>query len=215
MKKKIMLFAVILMPVLVFSQTARKGWYGSLGLGYGSYKLDLYNYNSGSDSYADQSFSQPLIRLGVEKKSIINKGGFVLDADAELTGGFGLKTRSTLSGPTTKNENKGWSLGINGLVKAGYVLGKESTSITPLIGLGPHFISLQTGSGDEGFSNKIYGLQGFIGIDFNLSKITMTPNMHVGIANWGSSDRWIGSADNAQNGQPSMFEAGINVAVRL
>lgn len=53
MKAKYFSLVMLLLPVLAFSQTERKSWYANLALGYGSYKLDLYNYNGGSNNYAD------------------------------------------------------------------------------------------------------------------------------------------------------------------
>ncbi|ANH81296.1 hypothetical protein A8C56_10150 [Niabella ginsenosidivorans] len=205
---------ILIAPLTVIAQQERKGWYAALGPGYGSYTLDLYNYNGGASSYADQHFTEPVIWLGIEKKSVLQRSRFILDAGGELTGGFALSTRSTVSGPSADKKSNGWSLGVHGLVKAGYTLGTQHI-IVPLLGAGPYFISLQTGSGDEGYSSRIYGAQGYAGVDFVLKRITVTPQVHFGIASWGNSDKQIGKADNTQNGQPSMLEAGIKVALKL
>ncbi|MFT4155043.1 hypothetical protein [Parafilimonas sp.] len=185
------------------------------GIGYGSYELDIKAY---AGNYADQKFTQPVIWLGAEKKSILNKNGFVLDAGGGLAGSFKLKTKSTLSGPENVENNKGWSLGIHGLAKAGYELGGKNSSIVPLIGLGPYFIDLYNGAAndEDAFGNWIYGLQGYAGVEFSLNTIAVIPHINFGIADWGNSGRELhGEGDNYQNGQPSMFEAGISVALRL
>ncbi|MFT4204196.1 MAG: hypothetical protein QM610_09815 [Chitinophagaceae bacterium] len=205
MKQKFLLAFILVVPMVLCAQQDRKGWYASVGVGYGSYELDLYNYNSGSGVYADQKFTQPVIWLGFEKKSFWQKENIVLDAGATLTGGFGLK----LDGASSS----GWSLGLDGLAKAGYLLGDEKT-IVPLVGLGPYFMSLQSGGGDDGFSNQIFGLQGYAGVDFRASRFTVTPQLRFSIVGWGTTNRYIGSADNDIYA-PGMFEIGIKAALHL
>ena len=207
MKRNITTLVIALTPVFLFAQTERKGWYANLGLGYSAYKVYVYNYNGGSDAYDDQQFSQPEIRVGGEKKSFFNKGGFVIDAGAEIVGGIGTKVKRTRA-----DDTKGWSIGINGLLKAGYKL--NSGNIVPVIGVGPYFISLQN-TGKDSFSSQVYGAQGFVGIDLKVNGIIITPNIHFGIASWSTSDVAIGRADNVQNGQPSMFQAGLKLGIRL
>ncbi|BAV07234.1 hypothetical protein SAMN05421788_102144 [Filimonas lacunae] len=216
MKHNLLICFLLLVSVAGFTQNGRKGWYIEPGVGYGSYKLDLYNYNGGSGTYADQKFSQPVVSVGLERKSILEKNRFVLDGGATLTGGFGLTTKSKGAGSGNAGDIKGgWSLGISALAKAGYLAGSKPGAIVPQLGLGPYFISLQSGSGEEGFSSKIYGIQGIAGVEFHVSNIMLMPNIRWGVGSWGNSDRFIGRADNTQNGQPAMFEVGVSAAIRL
>ena len=215
-------FLLMVFPFFVHAQyttnaNARKGWYGSIGIGYGSYKLDIYNYAGGSDFYADQKLSSPVIWLGMDKKSIWQANNFVIDAGGELVGGFGVKNKITSSGLISEKIKGGWSIGIHALAKAGYLLGNEKMSIVPLVGLGPYYIDVVSGSGDNSGGNQIYGLQGYFGIDFQAGRFVITPQIHFGLASWGYSNVWIGAnADsNVQNGQPGMFEGGVKVAVSL
>lgn len=216
MKRKFFLLFIAIAPAVLHAQSVRKGWYGDIGLGYGSYRLDLYNYNGGTPTYADQKYSAPLIWLGCEKKSIIQKSNFVLDAGGTIKAGFGVTTKSIASGPTSQKNNNGWLIGIEGTAKAGYLLQSKYVEIIPLVGAGPYFLSIQTGKGDtDAFSSQLYGAQGYAGADLRFNKITFTPQVHFGIASWGGSDRGIGRADNVQNGQPSMLEAGFKVAFQF
>ncbi|MBX3256646.1 MAG: hypothetical protein KF862_21095 [Chitinophagaceae bacterium] len=216
MKQKLFLLCIAIAPTVLHAQSPRKGWYAGIGPGYGSYRLDLYNYNGGSPTYADQKFSAPLVWLGIDRKSILQKNNFVLDAAGTIEAGFGVTTKSVVSGPSTQKNNKGWLIGIQGLAKAGYILRWDHIEITPLVGAGPYFLSIQTGKSDtDGYSSQLYGAQGYAGADLRFNKITLTPQIHFGIAGWGNSDRSIGRADNVQNSQPSMLEAGFKVAVQF
>lgn len=203
-----LLLALVLFPFFGSAQLQRKGIYGNVAAGYGSYKLDLYDYAGGSSIYNDLKFSGPLISLGVEKKSAWTKNQFVFDIGADLTGGFAIKTDSKSSGNITGSSSGGYLIGLKGLFKAGYVSsGKEGAAI-PLIGLGPYFNYINTG-GDYSTGNYIYGLQASVGVDLPLKKLLLSPEIHVGLASWGSSD------EMDQNGQPGMFEIKIKLAKKF
>lgn len=198
---------LLLLPTLGLAQTERKGVYGSVSVGYGSYTLDLYEYHNGGSIYADQDFSGIAVALGVEKKSAWHVNKFVFDVGGELTGGFGIKTKVKATGNLTGESKGGYALGVSGLFKAGYLLSKKEGAVTPVIGAGPYFLYVR--SGQDGNSNYIYGLQGFVGVDFRLPGFVLTPQMRFGLASWGSSD------EMDQNGQPSMFEVGLKIAKKF
>jgi hypothetical protein len=205
MKLHPLFFVLLFSPALMFAQVDRKGIYGNVGIGYGTYTLDLYDYAGGNDFYRDQTFSGVLLSLGVEKKSAWQKNKLVFDAGGEFTGGFGIKTSSKASGARNSETKGGHSLGLKALFKAGYTLGSNNGSIIPLIGLGPYFNYLSSGGDADG--NYIYGLQASLGADFNVRKrIVLTPEIHFGLASWGASD------EMDQNGQPAMFEVKLKIA---
>lgn len=202
-----LLFAVLLLSSSTFAQT-RKGTYGSAGIGYGSYTIDLYSYAGGSNLYSDQHFSGPLISLGVEKKSAWTVNKLVFDIGGDLTGGFGISSDATSSGYINSKGSGGYLVGIKGLVKMGYQFSDNEGSAIPTIGLGPYYNYINSG-GSEGEGNYIYGLQGSIGVDFPMKKLLFTPEIHFGLASWGSSD------EMDQNGQPGFFEIRVKVAKRF
>jgi hypothetical protein len=225
MKSKLFFLFVFFFPFILFAQENRQSWYGSAGVGYGSYKVHIYNYAHGADNYADLRLTSPILWLGMEKKSAWHANDFVFDVGGELNAGLGVKNNA--SGFGVKNNagnglfdttiNGGWSLGIHGLFKAGYQAGGEKGKIVPLLGVGPYYIFIKNGSGDLASGNQVYGVQGYAGIDFQLSdRFVVTPQVHFGVASWGYSDLGIGPAgNNVQNGQPSMLEAGLKIAIKL
>lgn len=219
MKQKLFFLLVFFIPSILFAQGDRKGWYGSAGIGYGTYAVYVYNYNRGNGGlYADQKLSNMLVWLGAEKKSVWHVNDFVFDVGGELTAGFGVKNKSVRLGiPLGEDIKGGWNLGIHALFKAGYLVGNEKGKIVPLLGAGPYYTYIKNGSGDEASGNQIYGVQGYAGVDFQLGKFVLTPQMHFGLASWGWSDIWMGadSDNNVQNGQPSMLEAGAKIAFKF
>lgn len=199
------LLILLFVPSITFAQADRKGTYGNLGIGYGSYSLDLYAYAGGNNLYNDQTFSGLILSLGVEKKSIWQKNKLVFDIGGELTGGLGIKSDSKASGNITGESKGGYALGIKGLFKMGYLFPEKEGTIVPLIGIGPYFNYINSG-GNNAESNYIYGLQASLGVDFKVKRVVLTPEIHFGLASWGSSD------EMAQNGQPGMFEIKLKIA---
>jgi hypothetical protein len=207
---------------MLFAQNGdRSGWYGNAGLGYGMYKLDVYNYNDGNNGlYAEQKLSNMLVWLGAERKSLWQSNNIVLDAGGELTIGLGVKNHLVKSRFTEGADiSGGWGLGIRGLAKVGYLLVNENSSIVPLLGIGPYYSFINSNNGDDDNSggNQIYGLQGYAGVDFQLGKFVLTPQINFGLASWGWSDIYTGANvdNNVQEGQPSLFEIGVKIAVKF
>jgi|GEM_PF-3212605 len=206
MKSRTFFFlAVFLLPLYGLAQTQRKGIYGNIAAGYGTYSLDLYDYAGGNNSYNDQQFSGPVVSLGIERKSAWVKNQFVFDIGAELTGGFAIKTDSKATSNIDGKGSGGYLAGIKALFKAGYLFSDKEATAIPLIGLGPYFNYINTG-GDNSVGNYIYGLQASVGLDLPLKKLSLTPEVHFGLVSWGSSD------EMDQNGQPGFFEIKIKLA---
>lgn len=208
MKTGYLLLLLFMLPAATFAQANRKGLYGSIAAGYGSYTLNLYAYHNGSDLYADQDFSGFVLALGIEQKSIWQKNRLVLDLGGELTGGFGIKTTTKATGNVSGESKGGFALGAGALLKAGYLFPSNGSTITPLAGLGPYFLYLKPGGNDTN-GNYLYGLQGYVGVDIQLASLVLTPQIRFGVASWGSSD------EMSQNGQPRLFEAGLKLATKL
>jgi hypothetical protein len=200
-----LLLLLLFVPAFTFAQDVRKGAYGNLAIGYGTYLLDLYSYSGGSNQYNDQTFSGLILSVGVEKKSAWQKNKLVFDVGGELTGGFGINIDSKASGNVSGESNGGYALGVNGLLKMGYLFGKDEGTIVPLIGMGPYFTYISTG-GSDAVGNYIYGLQASLGIDFRIRRFVLTPEIHFGLASWGASD------EMEQNGQPGMLEVKVKIA---
>lgn len=196
---------LLLVPAFSVAQVDRKGTYGNLAIGYGSYSLDLYDYAGGNNFYNDQTFSGLILSVGVEKKSAWQKNKLVFDIGGELTGGFGINSDSKASGNITGESKGGYALGIKGLFKMGYLFPKNEGTIVPLIGMGPYFNYINSG-GDDAEGNYIYGLQASLSVDFKVKRIVLTPEIHFGLASWGSS------GEMEQNGQPGMFEIKVKIA---
>jgi hypothetical protein len=223
MKQQFFLLLLIIPSVLFAQKDTRKSWYGSVGLGYGMYSVHIYNYNQGSGVYGDFKLSNPLIWLGMEKKSAWEKNDFVFDIGGELTGGFGVKNKVDATGGSATLSG-GYTVGIHGLFKAGYLAGTEKGKIVPMLGVGPYYVIAVShpggiySGGDFNSGNQVYGLQGYAGVDIQASdKFVITPQLHFGLVSWGWSDFWMGpnSDNNVSNGQPSMFEAGIKLAMKF
>lgn len=193
------------MPAVTLAQDARKGIYGNVAVGYGSYSIDLYSYAGGRDIYNDQTFSGFVFSLGIDKKNVFQKDQFVFDVGGELTGGLGIKVKSTSSGNRREEQSGGHSVGIRGMFKSGYLFPDNNGAFIPLIGIGPYFTYINTG-GSEGIGNYIYGLQASLGLDCRLKTFILTPEIHFGLASWGASD------ELEQNGQPRMFEIKLKIA---
>jgi hypothetical protein len=208
MKLHTILFLLLFAPAIGSAQNTRKGTYGNLAVGYGTYRLDLYEYAGGRNLYNDQKFSGFILSLGVGKKSAWTKDQLVFDVDGELTGGFGISGESTATGNLNGKTSGGYLLGLKGLFKMGYQLQGKQGPVIPLVGLGPYYNYLNSG-GENAVGNYIYGLQGSIGVDFPLSKILLTPEIHFGLASWGSSD------EMDQNGQPGFFEIRLKIGRRF
>jgi hypothetical protein len=200
-----LLLFLLFIPAFTFAQDVRKGAYGNLAIGYGTYILDLYSYSGGSNLYNDQTFSGLILSLGMEKKSAWQKNKLVFDVGGELTGGFGINLDSKASGNISGESNGGYALGVKGLFKTGYLLGKKEGAVVPLIGVGPYFTYISTG-GDDAVGNYIYGLQASLGVDFRIRRFVLTPEIHLGLASWGGSD------EMEQNGQPGMLEVKVKIA---
>lgn len=199
------LLLFILVPAFTFAQKDdRKGTYGSFGIGYASYKLDLYRYAGGSNLYTDQKFSGPLVSLGLERKSAWSVNDFVFDISGDLTAGFGIKSSINGTGGGTASFSGGSLYGIKALFKAGYLIPNSDKTFIPVIGLGPYYTYINPGHDLDG--NYIYGLQASIGADLIASSFVLTPEIHFGLASWGSSDSFD------QNGQPGMFEIKLKIA---
>jgi hypothetical protein len=199
------LLFLLFVPVFTFAQDVRKGAYGNLAIGYGTYSLDLYDYAGGNNLYNDQTFSGLILSVGGEKKSAWQKNKLVFDIGGELTGGFGIASDSKASGNISGESNGGYALGVNGLLKMGYLFRKDEGGIVPLIGMGPYFTYISTGGGNA-VGNYIYGLQASLGVDFRIRRFVLTPEIHIGLASWGASD------EMEQNGQPGMFEVKLKIA---
>jgi len=199
---------LLLLPTLCFAQKDRKGVYGGLSVGYGSYVLDLYEYQNGGSFYIDQRFSGVALALGIEKRSAWQKDQFVFDVSGELTGGLAIKTSINETGNLNEETKGGYALGASGFLKAGYLFPKNEGAVTPLVGIGPYFTYIKSGGGDTD-GNYIYGLQGFVGVDLRLSQFVLTPQIRFGLAGWGASD------EMDQNGQPGMFEVGLKIAKKF
>jgi hypothetical protein len=205
MKSHLSLLLLFFIPAVTLAQVDRKGTYGNLALGYGTYLLDLYDYAGGSNFYNDQTFSGLIISVGVEKKSAWQKNKLVFDAGGELTGGFGIRSDAKASGNRTGESTGGYALGIKGLFKMGYLFPGHEGAIVPLIGIGPYFNYINSG-GEDAVGNYIYGLQAFLGVDCKVKRLVLTPEIHFGLASWGGSD------EMEQNGQPGMFEIKVKIA---
>lgn len=203
-----LLLVALLSSFLSFAQTGRKGTYGSVAAGYGSYTLDLYAYAGGSNLYNDQQFSGLILSLGIEKKSAWTKNKFVFDVGGELTGGFGFNSDARSTGNINGETGGGYLIGVKSLFKVGYLFADKENTAIPLIGLGPYFNYINSG-GDDGEGNYIYGLQASVGVDLSLKKFLITPEIHFGLASWGSSD------EMEQNGQPGFFEVKIKFAKKF
>jgi len=199
------LLFLLFFPTFIFAQADRKGAYGNLAIGYGTYSLDLYAYAGGSDLYNDQTFSGLILSLGLEKKSAWQKNKLVFDVGGELTGGLGINSDSKASGNIEGESKGGYALGIKGLFKTGYLFPKNEGAIVPLIGIGPYFNYINSG-GKNAEGNYIYGLQASLGADFKVKRLVFTPEIHFGLASWGFSD------EMEQNGQPGMFEIKLKIA---
>lgn len=208
MKSHPFILFLLLFPVLTYAQVDRKGIYGSLGIGYGTYSLDLYEYAGGSNLYADQDFSGPILSLGIEKKSAWGKNRLVFDIGGELTAGLGIKTEYKGSGNISDNSKSGYALGVKSLLKMAYLFPKNEGTIVPVVGLGPYFTYINSGVEDAD-GNYIYGLQASLGADFRIKRLVLTPEIHLGLASWGASD------EMEQNGQPGMFEVKLKIARRF
>jgi hypothetical protein len=204
-KQHRLLLYLLFVPVFTFAQNVRKGAYGNLAIGYGTYLLDLYNYAGGSNLYNDQTFSGLILSVGGEKKSAWQKNKLVFDVGGELTGGFSIRSDSRASGNISGESNSGYALRVNGLLKMGYLFRKDEGAIVPLIGMGPYFTYISTG-GSNAVGNYIYGLQASLGVDFKVKRFVLTPEIHFGLASWGASD------EMEQNGQPGMFEVKVKIA---
>lgn len=205
MKLHFPLLLLLFMPAVTLAQVDRKGTYGNLALGYGTYVLDLYSYAGGSNLYNDQNFSGLIISVGVERKSAWQKNKLVFDAGGELTGGFGIRSDSKASGNITGESNGGYALGIKGLFKIGYLFPRNEGAIVPLVGIGPYFNYISSG-GEDAVGNYIYGIQASLGVDFKVKRLVFTPEIHFGFASWGASD------EMEQNGQPGMLEIKVKIA---
>ena len=199
------LLLLFFIPAVTLAQVDRKGTYGSLALGYGTYSLDLYDYAGGSDLYNDQTFSGLIFSGGVEKKSAWRKDKLVFDVGGELTAGFGISSDAKASGNATAGSNGGYLLGLKGLFKMGYLFPQNEGSIVPLIGMGPYFTYINSG-GNDAVGNYIYGIQVSLGVDCKVRRLVLTPEIHFGLASWGGSD------EMEQNGQPGMFEIKLKIA---
>jgi hypothetical protein len=208
MKPTQSLLLLLLLPVFSLAQNDRQGVYGSAGIGYGSYSLDLYEYGGGSNLYNDQTFSGLILNLGIEKKSAWQTNRLVFDLGGELMGGFGIKSDASVSGGYSGESKGGHAFGIKSLLKMGYLFPQNDGAIVPLIGLGPYFTYINSG-GEDADGNYIYGLQGSLGVDFKLKGIVLNPEINFGLASWGSSD------EMEQNGQPGLFEIKIKIAKRF
>jgi hypothetical protein len=208
MKSPSLLLFLLLLTFVGNTQVRRKGTYGNVAVGYGTYSLDLYEYAGGNNIYNDQQFSGPVIAIGIEKKSAWTKNQFVFDIGADLSGGFAMKTESIATGNINGKSNGGYLAGIRGLFKAGYLFSDKEGTAIPLVGLGPYFNYINSG-GSNGAGNYMYGLQASVGLDLPLKKLVLTPEICFGLASWGSSD------DMDQNGQPALFEIKIKLAKKF
>ncbi|HEY0273630.1 MAG TPA: hypothetical protein VGC22_10625 [Chitinophaga sp.] len=227
--KHILCCLLCLLPAFLLGQS-RQGLYGGISAGLSHYNTYWYYYrydgNPAHDNYPSHSTTRPVLGLSLEKKGLVEAGPVQFDLGGDLLLGVGGKTKGEwLPGEETVSKS-GWTLGLQGNFSAAFPL--AGGAITPVIGLGPQIMMLHNNgkpSGDfasrsyynyaDGWNEFTFLLQATAGVDFKISSVVITPQLHVGVVGFSSSD-WEPNEDGVDmNSIPGMFGFSIKVAKRF